>query len=273
LMELLEKEFEKYPGQTLRSCLSLAKQWRTNKMHQQLSADLLVSDAEITVLVDGSGNCIEIEDGLVAIGSGGLYAQSAAKAMLDNDYLTAEDIARRAMHIAGDLCVYTNHTTVMEILTKPQKSTVTLNTPSLAVRQLLTFLGQSCNVTEDESDPYERLEDGPVILSDNKAILRYLSRKFYPKLLGRSAAEHGICSMISSVHNSEPIIKVVELLEQKDFICGADPTYLDFCVFETLQRPENKNIVDSVLIKSYLERVRTLRLTVSQASKQQSFLL
>lgn len=93
LMELLEKEFEKYPGQTLRACLSLAKQWRTSKfihhfyqlntnffsfsdkIHAQLSADLVVSDPFITVLVDGSGNCIEIEEGVVAIGSGGLYAQ------------------------------------------------------------------------------------------------------------------------------------------------------------------------------------------------------
>jgi ATP-dependent HslUV protease subunit HslV len=100
----------------LRACLSLAKQWRTNKIHQQLSADLIVSDPDITVLVDGSGNCIEIEDGLVAIGSGGLYAQSAAAAMLDNDLLTAEEIAKKAMHIAGDLCVYTNHNTIMETL-------------------------------------------------------------------------------------------------------------------------------------------------------------
>ena len=74
LIELLEKEFERYPGQTLRACLSLAKQWRTNKIHQSLSADLIVSDPNITVLVDGSGNCIEIENGVVAIGSGGLYA-------------------------------------------------------------------------------------------------------------------------------------------------------------------------------------------------------
>lgn len=65
---------EKYPGQTLRSCLSLAKQWRTSKLRSQLEADLIVSDPNITVLVDGAGNCIEIEDGLVAIGSGGLYA-------------------------------------------------------------------------------------------------------------------------------------------------------------------------------------------------------
>lgn len=87
-------------------------------MHAQLSADLIVSDQEITVLVDGSGNCIEIEDGLVAIGSGGLYAQSAAKAMVDLHGLTADEIATKAMKIAADLCVYSNHNTIKEILVK-----------------------------------------------------------------------------------------------------------------------------------------------------------
>ena len=68
------------------------------------------------MLVDGSGNCIEIENGVIAIGSGGLYAQSAAQGMLDNDTLSAEDIAHRAMKIAGELCVYTNHHTTIELL-------------------------------------------------------------------------------------------------------------------------------------------------------------
>ena len=94
LIELLEKEFEKYPDQTLRACLNLAKQWRTDKVHQRLQSDILVSDQEMTILVDGTGNCIEIEEGVVAIGSGGLYAQSAAKALLEIDGLSAEDIAR-----------------------------------------------------------------------------------------------------------------------------------------------------------------------------------
>jgi ATP-dependent HslUV protease, peptidase subunit HslV len=147
LMELLEKEFEKYPGQTLRSCLSLAKQWRTTKIHSQLSADLIVSDSQITVLVDGSGNCIEIEDGLVAIGSGGLYAQSAATGMMDNDLLTAEDVATKAMKIAADLCVYTNHTTCMEVLTKPVTQILSLGNPSPATQLLMKFL----EVTYDQS--------------------------------------------------------------------------------------------------------------------------
>ena len=79
-----------------------------------------MSDPDLTVLVDGSGNCIEIEDGIVAIGSGGLYAQSAAKALIDIEGLTAEEIVTRSMKIAGDLCIYTNHHTTMEILERDQ---------------------------------------------------------------------------------------------------------------------------------------------------------
>ena len=82
LMELLEKEIERYPGQTLRACLSLARQWRTTKMYARLSASLLVSDNDMTVQLDGAGNCIEVEDGVAAIGSGGLYALSAARALM-----------------------------------------------------------------------------------------------------------------------------------------------------------------------------------------------
>ena len=81
-----------------------------------MSADLIVSDPQITVLLDGSGNCIEIEEGVVAIGSGGLYAQSAAKALIDIDGLSAEDIARKSMKIAADLCIYTNHTHMVELI-------------------------------------------------------------------------------------------------------------------------------------------------------------
>ena len=73
LVGMLEKEFERYPGQTLRACLALAQMWRS-KQHAQLQADLIVTDPKLTVLLDGSGNCIEIESGVVAIGSGGLYA-------------------------------------------------------------------------------------------------------------------------------------------------------------------------------------------------------
>ena len=82
---------------------------------------MLVSDKEITVLVDGSGNCIEIEKGVVAIGSGGLYAQAAAQAVLDVEGMSAEQIARKAMNIAADLCVYTNHDHMVEVLDSIEK--------------------------------------------------------------------------------------------------------------------------------------------------------
>ncbi len=82
---------------------------------------MLVSDKEITVLVDGSGNCIEIEKGVVAIGSGGLYAQAAAQALLDVEGMSAEQIARKAMNIAADLCVYTNHDHMVEVLDSIEK--------------------------------------------------------------------------------------------------------------------------------------------------------
>lgn len=100
----------------MRACLSLASQWRTSKMYARMNASLLVSDKEITVQLDGAGNCIEIEDGVAAIGSGGLYALSAARGMIDDERLSAGDIAKRSMKIAADLCVYTNHQTTMEHL-------------------------------------------------------------------------------------------------------------------------------------------------------------
>ena len=83
---------------------------------------MLVSDRELTVLVDGAGNCIEIESGVVAIGSGGLYAQAAAQALLEVDGMDAVVIAKKAMKIAGDLCVYTNHETMMEVIESVIKS-------------------------------------------------------------------------------------------------------------------------------------------------------
>lgn len=127
IYELLEAEFERYPNQTLRACLSLAKQWRTNKFTNRLSADMLVSDQDLTVLLDGSGNCIEIEEGSCAIGSGGLYAHSAATALLEIDNLDAEDIARRSMKIAADLCLYTNHNFTIEIVEKSKEETTERN--------------------------------------------------------------------------------------------------------------------------------------------------
>lgn len=136
-----------------------------------------MSDSEITVLVDGSGNCIEIEDGLVAIGSGGLYAQSAAKALLDSDILSAEEIARKAMFIAGELCLYTNHNTVMETLLRDMPTTLTLTAASEGTKLLLKHVGQK--YIEGDSTDYN-LVDGDFRLKGKKAIIKYLCRKHMP---------------------------------------------------------------------------------------------
>jgi hypothetical protein len=136
-----------------------------------------VSDPEITVLVDGSGNCIEIEDGLVAIGSGGLYAQSAAKALLDSDTLSAEEIARKAMFIAGELCLYTNHNTVMETLFRDLPTTLTLTAPSEGIKLLLKHTSQKY-IEGDSSE--DHLIDGDVRLRGQKAVIKYLCRKYMP---------------------------------------------------------------------------------------------
>ena len=100
-------------------------------MYARMSASILVSDLDVTVQLDGAGNCIEIEDGVAAIGSGGLYALSAARGMLDNENLCAKEIARRSMKIAGDLCVYTNHTTTVEVLKIPPAKTEGAEKPIL----------------------------------------------------------------------------------------------------------------------------------------------
>ena len=115
IIELLAKEIERYPGQTLRACLSLAQMWRQGRM-RKLEGSVIVTDPSITIMMDGSGNCIEVENGVVAIGSGGHYALSAALGMLDDERMTAENVCHRAMKIAADLCVFTNHNTMLKVL-------------------------------------------------------------------------------------------------------------------------------------------------------------
>ena len=124
LMELLESEVEQYPKDLLRSCVNLAKKWRTKSSFKRISANLVVSDGELVLSVDGEGNVIEIKDGIIGIGSGGLFAQCAAKALLTQNIeglekLSNEDIAKRSMDIATDLCIYSNKNyVVQEINTK-----------------------------------------------------------------------------------------------------------------------------------------------------------
>lgn len=115
LLERLEEKLEQYPDQLMRAAVELAKDWRTNKYLRNLEAMMLVADKTITLAITGNGDVLEPEHGTLAIGSGGNYAYAAARALMDTDK-SAEEIARRAMQIAGDICVYTNHNIVVETL-------------------------------------------------------------------------------------------------------------------------------------------------------------
>ncbi len=116
LFERLEAKLEQYPGQLTRACVELAKDWRTDRYLRRLEAMMAVADAQVSLILTGVGDVLEPEDGLIGIGSGGMYALSAARALIDVDGLEAEDIARKAMKIAGDICVYTNHNVTLERL-------------------------------------------------------------------------------------------------------------------------------------------------------------
>jgi len=115
LFERLEAKLERHPGQLARACVELAKDWRTDKYLRQLQAMLIVVDKDTSLVVTGNGDVIEPEHGVVAIGSGGNFALAAARALYDLE-LSAEEIAKKAMSIASDICVYTNGTVVLEAL-------------------------------------------------------------------------------------------------------------------------------------------------------------
>lgn len=116
LLERLETKLERHPGQLERACVELAKDWRTDRYLRRLEAMMAVADEKRSFTLTGNGDVLEPEDGLIAIGSGGNFALSAARALLDIEGLSAEDIARRAMKIAGDICVYTNQSVRVETL-------------------------------------------------------------------------------------------------------------------------------------------------------------
>ncbi|EHD14330.1 ATP-dependent protease peptidase subunit [Commensalibacter intestini A911] len=116
LLERLEKKLERYPNQLERACVELAQDWRTDRYLRRLEAMLLVADHTHSYTLTGNGDVLEPEDGVVAIGSGGNYALAAARALLGVDGLTSEEIARRAMKIAGDICIYTNSSLTVETL-------------------------------------------------------------------------------------------------------------------------------------------------------------
>ena len=116
LLERLEAKLERYPNQLERACVELAKDWRTDRYLRRLEAMMAVADVDHSYTLTGNGDVLEPEDGIIAIGSGGNYALSAARALLGVDGLSAVDIARRSMKIAGDICVYTNHSVIVETL-------------------------------------------------------------------------------------------------------------------------------------------------------------
>uniref|UniRef100_H3G6W3 ATP-dependent protease subunit HslV n=2 Tax=Phytophthora ramorum TaxID=164328 RepID=H3G6W3_PHYRM len=115
LMERLEAKLDEYPGQLTRSCVELAKAWRTDKYLRRLEAILIVSDTNQSYTLTGNGDVLEPHDGIIGIGSGGTYALAAARALIDQD-LDAETIARKSMKIAADICVYTNENVTVEML-------------------------------------------------------------------------------------------------------------------------------------------------------------
>ena len=115
LFERLEAKIEKHSGQLTRACVELAKDWRTDRYLRRLEAMMIVADKEASLVLSGNGDVLEPENGLIGIGSGGSYAFAAAKALIDTD-LTPEEIARKAMKIASDICIYTNQNIIMEKL-------------------------------------------------------------------------------------------------------------------------------------------------------------
>ena len=116
LFERLEAKLERHPAQLTRACVELAKDWRTDRYLRRLEALMAVADAKTSLLLSGTGDVLEPDDGIVAIGSGGNYALAAARALIDRDDLDAEAIARKAMAITAEICIYTNTEVTLEKL-------------------------------------------------------------------------------------------------------------------------------------------------------------
>jgi ATP-dependent HslUV protease subunit HslV len=116
LFERFEAKLEKHQGHLVRSAIELTKDWRTDRVLRRLEAMLAVADKDASLIITGNGDVLEPEHGLIAIGSGGAYAQAAARALLDNTDLAPADIVGKSLAIAGDLCIYTNQTHTIEVL-------------------------------------------------------------------------------------------------------------------------------------------------------------
>ncbi len=116
LFERFEAKLEKHQGNLVRSAVELAKDWRTDRALRRLEAMLAVADLDNSLIITGNGDVLEPEQGIVAIGSGGAYAQSAARALIENTELAPEEVIKKSLTIAGDLCIYTNHCHTIEVL-------------------------------------------------------------------------------------------------------------------------------------------------------------
>lgn len=116
LFELFESQLEKYQGHLVRAAVELAKMWRTERSLRQLEALLIVADKDTSLIITGNGDVIEPEDNLLAIGSGGAFAQASARALMDNTDMSARDIVAEGLRIAADICVYTNHNHIFKEL-------------------------------------------------------------------------------------------------------------------------------------------------------------
>ncbi len=116
LFERFEAALDKFQGNLTRAAVELAKDWRSDRALRRLEAMLVVADLQTALLISGTGDVIEPEAGIIAIGSGGPYAQAAARALAENTQLSARDVAEKALEIAGDICIYTNHNRTIEVL-------------------------------------------------------------------------------------------------------------------------------------------------------------
>ena len=116
LFERFEAKLDKHQGNLMRSAVELAKDWRTDRILRRLEAMLAVADRDHSLIITGLGDVLEPEHGIIAIGSGGPYAQAAARALLENTELAPKDIVERALSVAADICIYTNHQRTIEVL-------------------------------------------------------------------------------------------------------------------------------------------------------------
>jgi len=116
LLERLEGKLDEYPGQLARSCVELAKGWRTDKYLRRLEASLLVADETVSLEITGNGDVLESHDGVLGVGSGSNYAIAAARALVDVEGMSAEEVCQKAMTIASDMCVYTNSNYMVEVM-------------------------------------------------------------------------------------------------------------------------------------------------------------